>query len=88
MRAHLVAFVLAVVCCLPALAFAAGPVDLNRASPEELTSLNGIGSVLAERIVAYREDHGGFDAVGQLQEVDGIGAKTLETLRDEVTVGD
>ncbi|HKJ87058.1 MAG TPA: helix-hairpin-helix domain-containing protein [Gammaproteobacteria bacterium] len=88
MRAYLFALVLTVAVCLPGSVLAAGTVDLNSASPEELTGLNGIGDVLAERIVSYRESHDGFDSVEQLQDVEGIGAKTLETLREEVSVGD
>ncbi|MFA9461719.1 ComEA family DNA-binding protein [Thiohalorhabdus sp. Cl-TMA] len=87
MRQHLVALVLAVATCLPTLGHAAEPVNLNQANSEELIALNGIGEVLAERIIAFREDNDGFDSVAQLAEVDGIGAKTLESMRDKVTVG-
>ena len=55
---------------------------------EELTALPGIGQVLAERIIAYREAHGGFQTVEELMEVDGIGEKKLSELRDRVTVGE
>lgn len=73
----------------PALpAVASGSVDLNTASAEELVALNGIGEVLAQRILDYRKANDGFDSVDQLQEVDGIGSKTLKSLRPEVTVGD
>ena len=86
MRQHLCALILAAAACLPLIAQAAEPVNINKASAEELTALNGIGSVLAERIVEYRESHEGFGSVSQLEEVDGIGTKTLESLREEVTV--
>ena len=63
------------------------PLDLNRAAAEELAGLPGIGEVLAERIVAYREEHGPFTSVEELLNVSGIGEKKLEALRPEVTVG-
>lgn len=57
------------------------PVDLNAASPEQLDALPGIGPALAARIVAYRDEHGPFTEVEQLNKVKGIGARTLEKLR-------
>ena len=64
----------------------AGPVELNRATVEELMELPGIGPVLAERIVAFREQHGPFARVEDLLQVPGIGEATLEALRPLVTV--
>lgn len=64
----------------------AGPVELNRATVEELMELPGIGPVLAERIVAFREQHGPFTSVEDLLQVPGIGEATLEALRPLVTV--
>ena len=64
------------------------PLDLNRAAAEELAGLPGIGEVLAERIVAYRAEHGPFASVEELLNVSGIGEKKLEALRPEVTVGE
>lgn len=48
-------------------------VNINTATAEELTDLPGVGEVLAERIIAYREEHGAFRAAEELMEVDGIG---------------
>ena len=62
------------------------PLDLNTADGQELDELPGIGEVLAERILNYREAHGGFGSVDELLEVSGIGEKTLEGLRERVTV--
>ena len=55
--------------------------DLNRASPEVVETLPGIGPVLAERIVQYRKENGGFDSVDDLMNVKGIGPKTLARIK-------
>ena len=62
------------------------PLDLNSATAEELTVLPGIGPALAERIVAYRREHGGFNTVEELMEVSGIGEAKLAELKGRVTV--
>lgn len=72
---------------LPVTFVEAGPLDLNRASAEELEKLPGIGPVLARRIVEWREAHGPFQSLQDLLNVPGIGPKTLEKLVDKVTVG-
>jgi competence protein ComEA len=77
---------LALVLSVPAVA--ADKVDLNTASAEQLTSLNGIGEVLAGRIVEFREANDGFESVAQLAEVKGIGSATLADLKGRVAVGD
>ncbi|WP_410474292.1 ComEA family DNA-binding protein [Guyparkeria sp. TX1] len=69
-------------------AFAAEPLNINEASKAELVTLNGIGQVYAERIVEYRSEHGRFESVDQLAEVEGIGEKTIATIKDEVAVGE
>lgn len=56
-------------------------LNINTASTEELQTLPNIGVQMAKRIVAYREQHGKFASVDALQDVKGIGAKTLEKLR-------
>jgi competence protein ComEA len=64
----------------------AGPVNLNTAALAELDSLPGVGPVLAQRIIDARTARGGFRAVTDLREVDGIGAARYEQLKDLVTV--
>lgn len=59
----------------------AGPVDLNSATVEQLDALPGVGPVLAARIVAWREAHGGFRSVDDLQQVPGIGARKFSDLK-------
>ncbi|MEV2275116.1 ComEA family DNA-binding protein [Nocardiopsis sp. NPDC049922] len=63
------------------------PVDVNRADAATLTGLPRIGEVIAAEIVAHREANGPFTSVDDLVQVNGIGERTLETLRPHVTVG-
>ena len=65
---------------------AAGPLDLNTATAEQLDTLPGVGEVTAGRIVAYRSAHP-FTSVDELLEVPGIGQRRFEQLKDLVTVG-
>ena len=65
---------------------AAGPLDLNTATAEQLDTLPGVGEVTAGRIVAYRTAHP-FTSVDELLEVPGIGQRRFEQLKDLVTVG-
>jgi len=69
-------------------AVAGGLIDVNRASATELELLPGIGPTLSQRIVDYREANGPFRTIEALDDVKGIGSKTLEKLRPMVTVGD
>lgn len=64
----------------------AGPVNLNTATLAELDTLPGVGPVLAQRIVDARDAQGGFKAVSDLREVEGIGTSRYEQLKDLVTV--
>jgi competence protein ComEA len=65
-------------------AAAAGAVkpSLGSATVEQLDQVDGIGPTLAQRIVEYRTQHGGFGSMGELREVEGIGEKRFETLRE------
>jgi competence protein ComEA len=56
-------------------------IDLNQATWMELIQLPGVGQALAERIIQYRDDHGPFQSVEELDDVSGIGPKTIEKLR-------
>jgi competence protein ComEA len=62
-----------------------GPVSLGSATVEQLDELDGIGPTLAERIVEYRQQQGGFSSLDQLAEVEGIGEKRLEALKQALT---
>jgi competence protein ComEA len=59
-------------------------INLNTATLEELDSLPGIGPVLAQRIIDYREANGPFQSVDDLLRVKGIGLSLLEQIRDLV----
>jgi competence protein ComEA len=61
------------------------PVNINSATVEELDALDGVGPTTAQKIVDYREAHGGFSSVDELDQVDGIGPARLASLRDQVT---
>lgn len=62
----------------------AAPVGLNAATLEQLQTLDGVGPATAEKIVAWRTEHGGFRSVDDLGQVPGIGPKRLAALRDHV----
>ncbi len=63
-----------------------GPVNLNTADAAALDTLPGVGPKIAERIIAWRTEHGRFSSVDELAEVDGIGDKLLSRLRSLVVV--
>ncbi|MER7191674.1 ComEA family DNA-binding protein [Streptomyces flaveolus] len=60
------------------------PVSLNTATVDQLETLPGVGPVLAQHIVDYRTQHGGFRSVDELREVNGIGERRFADLRDLV----
>ena len=62
-----------------------GLVDINRATAAELQAIPGIGPVIAERIVAYRNENGPFRQVDELTQVAGVGEKTLARIAPLVT---
>ena len=70
----------------PAQGEAAAKININRASVEELTTLPGIGTVRAERIVAYREKNGYFSDPSEIMDVSGIGESIYESIADLITV--
>lgn len=61
-------------------------INLNTADSYDLQRLPGIGEKRAEDIIAYREEHGPFQTVDELDEVSGIGSGILEGLREYATV--
>jgi competence protein ComEA len=60
---------------------ASGPVSLSSATAEQLDALPGVGPVTAEKIVAYRQQHGAFRSVDELDAISGIGPSRIADLR-------
>lgn len=63
-------------------------ININTASQAELESLPGIGPVLAQRIIAFRQKHGDFDTIEDVKEVYGVTAETFEMIEDFISVGE
>ena len=59
----------------------AAPISLGTATVEQLDTIDGIGPVTAQKIVEFRDQHGGLASVDQLDELSGIGPATMESLR-------
>nr|VFK58303.1 MAG: competence protein ComEA [Candidatus Kentron sp. TUN]VFK67169.1 MAG: competence protein ComEA [Candidatus Kentron sp. TUN] len=72
----------------PGLLLANGSIDINTATKEELMTIKGIGLVKAERIIAERAAGVFCSLEGFAARVKGIGRKTIETHRDNLTLGD
>ena len=66
----------------------ASTLNINTATTAQLETLSGIGATKAQTIVAYRDHNGLFETVDDLTQVKGIGSKTVEKLRNEITVKD
>jgi competence protein ComEA helix-hairpin-helix repeat region len=62
-------------------------IDINTAGVEELIKLEKIGPAIAERIIEYRAANGPFKKIEDLTNVKGIGEKTVELIKDKLTVG-
>jgi competence protein ComEA len=62
------------------------PVNLNTATLEQLDALSGVGPSTAQKIIDYREEHGGFRSVEELMDVSGIGDAKFAALKDQVTI--
>jgi competence protein ComEA len=61
------------------------PINLNTATIEQLDQLEGIGPTTAQKILQYRQEHGGFSSVEELKNVPGIGDTRYATLKERVT---
>lgn len=70
----------------PAAAGSKTLLSLNQATAEQLDALPGVGPTLAQRIVNFRQEHGGFRSLDQLRQVSGIGARKFADLRPLLTL--
>ena len=65
-----------------------GQIDLNMATKKELESLPGVGEVIAQRILDYRNQNGMFETLEELKNVQGIGDKVFEELEPYITISE
>jgi len=65
-----------------------GKVNINTASESQLTTLPGIGAVIAGNIIKYREDNGPFKSTEEIKNVNRIGEATFNNIKDMITVGE
>ena len=66
----------------------AGKININTAGLGQLETLPGIGAVLAQRIIDYREENGAFLTVEEIKEVSGIGDKRFDAIKDCICVSE
>ena len=65
--------------------YISGKININTATAEQLTELNGIGEVKANAIIEYRNNFGNFISLEEIMNVKGIGEKTFEKIKDYIT---
>ncbi len=63
-----------------------GPININRATARQLDALDGIGPIIAARIVEYRKVNGSFLSIDDLQKVSGIGAAKFAQIKSKVRI--
>lgn len=63
-----------------------GKININTASATQLDSLPGIGQTYAQRIIDYRNSNGGFKSIEEIKNVKGIGDKTFEKFKEQITI--
>lgn len=68
------------------ISLAFGAININKANSAQLQTLYGIGPSKAQEILKYRKSHNGFKSVDELVNVKGIGPKTLQKLKPQVSV--
>ena len=84
----IIRFIFLATLCLAAPAFAGAQVDINSADAKTIAqSLEGVGLVKAEAIVAYRNAHGPFETLEDLAKVEGVGPRVIEENRETIVFG-
>lgn len=63
-----------------------GIININSASLSDLQKINGIGEVKAQSIIDYREKNGGFKSIEDIKNVEGIGEKTFDKIKDKISI--
>ena len=63
-----------------------GLININSANLEELKKISGVGDEKAQSIIEYREKNGGFKSIDEIKNIDGIGEKTFEKIKDKITI--
>ena len=63
-----------------------GKININTADKEDLKTLPGIGDAKADSIISYRESNGGFQAIEDLMNVEGIKEGVFNKIKDKITV--
>ena len=61
-------------------------ININTADADELATLKGIGPALAQRIIDYREQNGGFKSIDEIKNVRGVGEKKFAAFKDKITI--
>lgn len=62
-------------------------ININTAGLEELEKITGVGPVIGQRIIDYRQTNGPFRTIQDIVKVKGIGDKTFDKMKDQITVG-
>ena len=63
-----------------------GKININTAGKDELMELTGIGEAKAESILRYREEHGGFQSIEELMQIEGIKEGVFNKIKDDITI--
>lgn len=63
-----------------------GKININTASAVELDKLPGIGTTIAQSIISYRQDHGGFKSIEEIKNVNRIGDATFNKMKDQISI--
>ena len=63
-----------------------GKININTAEKEELMTLTGVGEAKAQSIIAYREEHGGFQSIEELMQIEGIKEGVVNKIKEDITI--
>lgn len=63
-----------------------GKININTANKQELEKITGVGPVIAQRIIDYRQSNGPFQTIEEIKEVSGIGDIKFEKMKNEITI--